>query len=72
MFRPSHKAVASFAGWVAIIAVVLNALWPLISQLKSELAAMQLNECGEPAMHHAAPEEQDSAPAQPRAPPVLS
>lgn len=75
-----HKTAGGFTAWVAIAAVVLNALWPLIAQLEPGEADMQMEGCAEPAMHHAgmqmegcaepgmhhaAAENEDSAPAEP-------
>jgi len=67
MFRLRHKAVRSIAVWVAITAVALNALWPLIAQIKPGMADMQMQGCIEPGMHHehVAAGEQHAAPAEP-------
>jgi DUF2946 family protein len=67
MFRLRHKPGFSLAAWVAITAVVLNALWPLVAQLQpaqagSDMVAME--DCPEAGMHQGAAGER-SAPEQP-------
>jgi hypothetical protein len=76
MNRLSHKTARGISAWVAITAVALNALWPLIAQLKPGMADMQMAggamlgmQHAEPGMQHgmlhAAAGEEDSAPAEP-------
>ena len=76
MYRPSHKTARGISAWVAIIAVALNALWPLMAQLKPGTADLLMEGCAEPGMQHAEPgvlhamlhvaaAEQKSAPALP-------
>jgi hypothetical protein len=52
MLRVSHRLTESFAAWVAIAAVVLNALWPLIFQLQADVANMQMDICSQTNMQH--------------------
>ena len=65
MYRLNHKLTGSFAAWVGVMAVVLNALWPLIAQLKPDIAAMQVEDCIESDVHHAEAADDRSAPDQP-------
>ena len=61
-----HKTAGGFASWVAILAIALNALWPLLAQLQpGDEASMQMEACAEMGMHHDDAGEHDSAPAQP-------
>jgi len=65
MYRLDHKMTSGLAAWVAILAITLNALWPLLSQLQPGNASMQMDGC---AMQHSDMGEQDSAPAEPSLP----
>ncbi len=68
MFHLRHKPRFSLAAWVAITAVVLNALWPLVAELKpapsgAGMVAMQMENCPDAGMHHAG--DDGSAPDEP-------
>ena len=65
MFRLHHKTLGGFAAWVAILAVALNALWPLVAQLQPGDASMQMEACAEMGVHHGDAGEHDTAPAEP-------
>jgi hypothetical protein len=66
-----QKSARRLAAWVAIAAVVLNALWPLIAQLKPAqsgrykpaMAAMPMAGCDQPGMPRA--EGDSSSPSEP-------
>ena len=64
MYRFDHKMSGSFAAWVAILAVVLNALWPLMAQVKPDMAAMQMEGC-DGSMQHSEAAGGGPAPTQP-------
>jgi len=63
MFRLSHRTAVSRAAWVAILAVALNALWPLLAQLKPGEAPPLMQACDEAGMQHDASGGKDSPPA---------
>ena len=52
MYRLTHKVTASFATWVAITAVVLNVLWPLIYQLQPGTTSIEMDICAQSNMSH--------------------
>jgi len=62
MFRLTHKTTSGPAAWVAIVAIALNAFWPLIAQLHPGDASMQMEGC---AMQHSDLGDQDSMPTEP-------
>ena len=73
MFRLDYKLTGRYAAWVAIMAVVLNALWPLIAQVKPGMAPMQMAQmgqmaqmadCPEGGMHHSDEDGGGTAPAE--------
>jgi len=65
MYRLNHKLASGFAAWVAIVAIALNAFWPLIAQFQPGNAFMQMEACTEAHMQHGDMGEHDSAPAAP-------
>jgi len=65
MYRLDHKLTRGFAASVAIVAIALNAFWPLIAQLQPGNASMQMEACAEAHMQHGDMGEHDSAPAEP-------
>jgi hypothetical protein len=69
MYRLNHKMARRLAAWVGITAVVFNALWPLMVQLKPNMAAMhmaamQMEDCGDSSMHQPGAAGDNSAPDQ--------
>ena len=50
MFRLFHRTAGKLAALIAITAVALNVLWPLITHIKPEMAAMQMAGCDDPGM----------------------
>lgn len=65
MYRLRHNAVGGFAAWVAIFAIALNTLWPLIAQLQPGEPSMQMEACAEMGMHNDDEGNHDSAPVDP-------
>ena len=61
MVRP-YKTASRMSAWVAILAVALNALWPLIAECKPGAPSSLVEACDEAGMHHAAGDP-DSAPS---------
>jgi hypothetical protein len=75
MPRASHNRVRNCAAWVAIVAMALNALWPLLAhlqpgpapalaQLRTEMAMHHGEHHGHHGAHHGGADD-DSAPAEP-------
>ncbi len=52
MVRLRHNLAGNCAAWVAIIAMALNALWPLIAQAKPGEAAPLFESRGESGVYH--------------------
>lgn len=52
MYRLTHRLTANVTTWVAITAVALNALWPLIYQVQPDMANMQMDICATGSMPH--------------------
>jgi hypothetical protein len=65
MLRLPSRATIRLAAWVAVVAVALNALWPLIAQLNPATAATHLADCAELGLHPHQHEETAGAPADP-------
>lgn len=65
MNRQNNNAAGKFVAWVAIAAVVLNTLWPLIAHFQPVGVPMQMEGCAEGGMDHGDMGEQDSAPDEP-------
>ncbi len=65
MVRLNHNFAGNCAAWVALFAMALNALWPLIAQAKPGEAAPLVESCVETGMHHDAAGHEHSAPAEP-------
>ena len=64
MYRLDHKLTSGFAAWVAIVAIALNAFWPLIAQLQPGNAFMQMEASTDAHMQHGNMGEHDSAPSE--------
>ena len=52
MYRPLPKIGVTFAAWLAIVAMALNALWPLFAQLGPGAAQAPMESRAETAIQH--------------------